>query len=129
MKTSKNIENAENENTNVNNWPEASYRQTMRAKTKGKRYIDHFSRAVSNVEHELMKLKYDKAETEKRKMAITLNELIDRSEKVIAHDKELADRKKNAVEPVRYAGWVGSTKIFDSKEHYSKVPRTEETEE
>jgi hypothetical protein len=132
MRKFKNSETAKNEkfiDSNLQSFPEETYNTKCKPKGKSGRFVDQFNSAVSKFEKTL---RANKAEIAKRYVPTTLAEQIEYSEKMVAAEETKKEKaklaKKQLAETPRFAGWLGATDIFKTKEHYYTLPPVTETE-
>ena len=125
MKNSKNIETGNNNipyNSNFTTFTESEEMDILgsrKIKPRGKNnsYKDRSWIAYSEFKKTLYNT--NKTELAKRKAPVTLAELIANSNKLIAAENKLkAEAKSKKTEVVKFAGWIGDTKIFEILPHY-----------
>lgn len=101
-------------------FPESTWNTRCTPRGKSRKYNDHFGNAISAINRTLTN-RDNQSEIANRKVAVTVEELTKQSEIVTAEYLN-ANKRKTKVEPVRFAGWNGSTDIFKTTDHYSVLP-------
>ena len=96
------------------NWPESSYNIGCKPRGKSPKSKDHFGRAVSEAERTLRNNKKECAERTPANLSL--------AEQIAIADKNAVTAqfapKKIKTEEIRFAGWIGSTDIFNETVHY-----------